>query len=105
MNTNEIILCCALGRDGFMQYQQYKEMIRTAQEAQMERERQEHRKRWKYIGSVLWHSIEPTVDFIQKWDDVNLEHPNVERCFVAGEYALKIGKIAYDKHAEMNYQY
>ena len=101
MNYNEIILYTALGHDGYMQVQQYREAIRTAQEAKLERERQERRECWKYIGSVLWHSIEPTVDFIQKWDDVDSEHPNLERCFFAGEYALKVGKIAYDEHAKM----
>ena len=104
MNNNDFILYSVLGHNRFMQYLQYKETVRAIQEARLECERRELRERLKYIGSVLWHSIEPTVDFIRKWDNVKSEHPNVERCFIAGEYALKVGKIANEEHAKINWQ-
>ena len=87
-----------------MQYQQYNETIRTAQKARLERARQESWKRFKYVGSVLLHSIEPTAELIQKLEDVNSKYPNAERCFIAGKYALKIGEIAYDEHAKISHQ-
>ena len=105
MNNNEFILYIALGHDGSIQFQQYKEVVRAINKARLERERRELIERLKYIGSVLWHSLEPTADFIQKWDNVKSEHPNIEKCFIAGEYALKVGKILHEEYDKINWQY
>jgi len=105
MNNNEFVFYIALGHDEFMQYQQYKEVVRAINKARLERERRELIERLKYIGSVLWHSLEPTADFIQKWDNVKSEHPNIEKCFIAGEYALKVGKILHEEYDRINWQY
>ena len=102
MNNNEIIIYCVLGHDGFIQYQQYNEMVRAAQEARFERERQECRKRLKYIGSVLWQSIEPTAEYYHKWHNVdNMRHPSIEMGIATVEYAVNVGEIAYDEYVKI----
>ena len=101
MNYNEFIIYSALGSHGYWQYQQNMEVFRAIQAAEEEQKQKERRAKWSSIGSIMLQSIEPTVEFVQKWQEVDSKHPNVKRCIITGEYALNMGKIAYDEHVRL----
>ena len=102
MSRNETMIYMMLGADGYVQYLQNKIAYQQYIEARREHEQQERMAKLKCTGKILLKTIEPTVDFIQKWDNINSNHPFVERGLITGEYALKVGAIAHNELELLN---
>jgi hypothetical protein len=96
MSYNDFYIYSILGENALMQY---KEAI----EIQKERDRQKRKEMWGYIGSVLIKSIKPTVEFIDDFNNVESEYPKIEKCLIAGKYAVDLSEIAYHEHLKRKY--
>ena len=108
MSNRELIIYMALGHNEYIRYRQIvaeqQERERKLIAEQQERKRQEFLAKGKCVGKVLLKSIEPTVDFIQKWDNVDSEHPRLKRGLITTEYVLSVGKIVHDEHIRLKGQ-